>query len=481
MKNHLNPPLLPLGRSATAVLGLLLAGCAAVGPDYQRPDAPLPATYPETAGEKAAETTIPVEKRWWTLFHDATLDGLVDRALSNNMDLQVAVSRVEEAEALVREAGAAFYPEIDLEAGSSRSRSARTATSGPSIQTKQRAALTTAFELDVWGRLRRANEAARAQALASRYARDTVQLSIAGLVASNYLALRAYDAQLAVTRDTIASREASLKIARSRLDAGFASPLDLHQAEGSLAAAKAQIASLRQQRALTEHQLALLTGTPGLTVPVGDLRQLPLPPTPPAGLPSKLLEARPDVRQAEEELVSANAQIGVAKAAFFPTIFLTGSLGSESSELADLFSSSASVWSLGLGLVTPIFDAGRTAAQVDQATARREQAVAGYRKTVQTAFKEVNDALVSLRENAEGEQAQAAQVEAAQKTLHLAQVRYEAGYSGYLEVLDAQRTANDALLSYIATRQFRLAAAVDLFKALGGGWTDDGNASPPGA
>lgn len=477
MMNHCLFP----GRATAVLLGLLLVGCAAVGPDYQRPDAPLPATYPEAVGEKAAETAIPVEKRWWTLFHDATLDGLVDRALSNNLDLQAAVSRVEEAEALVREAGAAFYPAIDLEASEARSRTSKNANSGPTVQTKQRAALTTAFELDVWGRLRRANEAARAQALASRYARDTVQLSIAGLVASSYLALRAYDAQLAVTRDTITSREGSLKIVRNRLDAGFASPLDLHQAEGSLAAAKAQAASLRQQRALTEHQLALLTGTPGLIIPVGDLRQLPLPPTPPAGLPSELLEARPDVRQAEEELVSTNAQIGVAKAAFFPTISLTGSLGGESSELADLFSSSARVWSLGLGLITPVFDAGRTAAQVDQATARREQAVAGYRKTVQTAFKEVNDALVSLRENAEGEQAQAAQVEAAKKTLRLAQVRYEAGYSGYLEVLDAQRTTNDALLSYIATRQSRLTAAVDLFKALGGGWTDGDNASSPGA
>lgn len=471
--NRLNRPCLPPGHPAAAILGLLLAGCAAVGPDYQRPAAPLPVTYPEAAGAPGTEAAARVKQRWWTLFDDATLDRLVDLALNNNLDLQAAVSRVEEAEALGREAGAVFYPEIDLEAGPSRTRSAATANSGPSVQTKYRAALITAFELDVWGKLRRANEAARAQVLASRYGRDTVQLSIAGLVASNYLTLRAYDAQLAVTQDTITSREASLKIVRSRLDAGLASPLDMHQAEGSLAAAKAQIASLRQQRALAEHQLALLTGVPGLTIAVGDLRQLPLPPIPPTGLPSSLLETRPDVRQAEEELVAANAQIGVAKAAFFPTIALTGKVGSESLELADLFSSPANVWSLGLGLVTPVFDAGRREAQVDQATAQREQAVASYRKTVQTAFVEVNDALVSWRENATAEQAQAIQIEAANKTLQLAQTRYEAGYSGYLEVLDAQRTANDALLSYIATRRSRLTAAVDLFKALGGGWIDD--------
>lgn len=472
--NPLEQPPFSLNPSTAAVIGLLmLAGCAVVGPDYKRPDAPLPTAYSETASAKTAETTAPVEKRWWSLFHDSTLDDLVEQGLTENQDLRLAMSRVEEAEAVAREAGAAFYPTVNLEADDERSRTARTTTSASTLQTKHRVALTTAFELDIWGKLRRADEAALAQVLASRYARDTTQLSIAGLVASNYLALRAYDAQVAVTVGTITSREGSLNIVRNRVDAGFASPLDLHQSEGSLAAAKAQLASLRQQRALVEHQLALLTGKPGLAIPPGDIKQLPLPPTPPPGLPSKLLEARPDVRQAEQELVAANAEIGVAKAAFFPTISLTGSLGTQSSELSHLFSGPANIWSLGLGLTTPIFEAGRIGAQVDQATARREQSVASYRKTVQTAFKEVNDALVSLRENANSEQAQADQVAAAQKTLRLAQDRYKAGYSGYLEVLDAERTVNDALLGHISARQARLTAAVDLFKALGGGWVDD--------
>ncbi|MCP5158044.1 MAG: efflux transporter outer membrane subunit [Gammaproteobacteria bacterium] len=465
---------LTVSHRATILGLLLLSGCAAVGPDYQRPDAPLPTDYPEAAGTAGpAAPAAPMEQRWWTLFHDPALDRLIEQALIDNQDLQLAVSRVAEAEAVVREARAAFYPAIDLAAGDNRSRSAKTATSGPIVQNRHTLTLSTAFELDVWGRLRRANESALAQALASRYARDTVRLSIAGLTANQYLTLRAYDAQLAVTQDTIKSREGSLHIVRNRVEAGLVSPLDLHQSEGSLAAAKAQLASLRQQRALVEHQLALLVGEPGLTISPGDLSQLPLPPPPPSGLPSKLLEARPDVRQTEQELVAANAEIGVAKAAFFPTISLTGSLGAQSPELNDLLSRPANTWSMGWELVTPLFDAGRIVAQVDQATARREQAVAHYRKTVQTAFKEVNDALASLRENANGEQAQAAQVEAAKKTLRLARVRYEAGYSGYLEVLDAERTVNDALLSHIATRQSRLIATVDLFKALGGGWEGD--------
>ena len=254
----------------------------------------------------------------------------------------------------------------------------------------------------------------------------------------------------------------------------------MHQAEGSLAAAEVQLSELRRLRALARNQLALLTGTPALRLDSGDLRQLPLPPVPPAGLPSALLEGRPDIRQTEETLISANAQIGVAKAALFPSLSLTGSLGSESAALADLFSGAAGTWSLGLAAAMPIFDAGRNAARIDQASARQRQALAGYQKTVQTAFKEVNDALIGLRENAESEQSQQRRVVAAQKTLELSQARYEAGYSGFLEVLDAQRSANETLLASVTIRQARLNSAVDLFKALGGGWQDRHQAESDG-
>jgi multidrug efflux system outer membrane protein len=457
---------------ALATLPLALAGCSALGPDYARPAASLPGAYTEVASTAQAQ----VEREWWKLFKDPVLDDLVDKALGRNLDLQAAVARVEEAEAAMREAGAALTPSVDLDAGASRSRSSTKAavfnTAMPVYRTSHTLGLSTAFELDFWGRLRRTKEAAKAQALASRYARDTVQISLAGMVANSYLALRAFDAELAVSQESIASRESTLKIVTTRVEAGLASPLDQRQAEGVLASTRAQISTLRQQRAITEHQLALLVGTPELRIAAADLRQLPLPPIPPAGLPSSLLEARPDLRQAEEELVANNARIGVAKAAMYPTISLTGGLGAESRQLSNLFSSGARTWNLGAGLVLPIFDAGANEARVDQATARQKQSLAAYQKAVQNAFKEVNDALVGLRENAEGEAAQDARVAAADQALKLAQTRYEAGYSGFLEVLDAQRTLNDARLAHIATRQSRLAAAVDLFKALGGGWKE---------
>ena len=474
----LRAPFTP-GKIAAAALSsltlLILAGCA-VGPDFQRPETVLPGTFPAT--EAASQAVAPLQKEWWTLFNDTTLDQLVAQALVYNHDLLAAAARVEEAEAVTREAAATFYPEIDLGASSSRTQaSTRTAVAVPSstprLRDSRKAALSTAFEIDLWGKLRRANEAARAELLASRYAQDTVELSVAGLVTSNYLALRAADANLALTRSTLESRQKALEIARSRLKGGNASPLDLHQAESTLAAAEAQLALLRRQRSLAESQLALLTGKPGQTITPGDLRQLPLPPIPPAGLPSTLVNSRPDIRQAEEVLVSANARIGVAKAALFPSLSLTGSLGSESAALADLFSSGAGTWSLGLAATMPIFDAGRNFARIDQTSAVQKQALVNYQKTVQTAFKEVIDALVSLREIGEADQALDKQVQATQKTLKLAQIRYQSGYSAFLEVLDAQRSANEAQLLFVSNRQSRLNSAVDLFKALGGGWKDD--------
>ena len=442
------------------VLAALLAGCQTLGPDYTRPEAKLPDAFRDAGG---TEARAPVEREWWKLFRDPVLDDLIAQAIGQNLDLQAAVARVEEAEAVVREAGAALTPSVDMGAGASRLRSStKTGMPMPQYRTTHSLGLSTAFELDFWGRLRRAKEAARALALASHHARDTVELSLAGMVANSYLAMRALDAELAVSQESLDNREASRKIVQSRVHAGLSSPLDLHQAEGALAATRAQIVSLRQQRAMTEHLLALLAGNPELRIAPGDLRALPLPPVPPAGLPSSLLEARPDLRQAEEQLVASNARIGVAKAAMYPTISLTGALGMESKDLSDLFSSGARTWNLGAGLILPIFDAGANVARVDQATARQKQALAAWQKAVQTAFMEVNDALVALRETAEGEAAQAARVAAAEKTQALSRDRYEAGYSGYLEVLDAQRTANDA----------RLAAAVDLFKALGGGWKE---------
>lgn len=465
--------------AAALSAALALSGCA-VGPDYLRPSNWLPDAFGARATAQATPEQAdnqPVNAEWWTLFDDPTLNGLIKQTLDANQDLQAAVARLEAAEAAAREAGADILPRLDLGASSSQNRSSGQTFSGQrtgaATYGNRRVAGALSYELDLWGRIRRNNEAARADALASRFGRDALRLTLTGQVAGEYLSLRSLDAQLAVTRDTLDSREKSLKIVQARMDAGSASALELAQAESARAAAQAQANQLKRQRALSESQLALLAGQPGLQIPPADLNRLPLPPIPPAGLPSTLLEARPDIRQAEERLIAANARIGVAKAAYFPTISLTGNLGSESMALTNLFGSNAGIWSAAVGLAMPIFDAGRTTARVDQATASQKENLANYRKTVQTAFKEVNDALVGLRELAEEDAANTAQMQAARRAQELAQARYEAGYVGFLDVLDAQRTANSAQLAYLGSRRNRLAAAVDLFKALGGGWLPD--------
>jgi len=458
---------------APLVAALALSGCA-VGPDYLRPSALLPSVFGEAPPVAQSQA---IDNRWWSLFEDATLNDLVEQALKNNADLRTAIARVEQANAVAREAGAGFFPEIDGEAaGSNRKLSTKTATwnaSSPDILRSRSAALTASYELDVWGRVRRSNEAAQAGLLASSYSRDSIRLSIAGLVSSNYLALRATDAQLAIARESLLSREESLRLVRTRVDAGLVSPLDLYEATGAVAAMQAQTADLRRQRALLENLLALLTANPELKIAAGDLRQLPLPPVPPAGLPADLIESRPDVRAAEQRLIAANAGIGIAKAGYYPRFSLTGSLGTESKTLGDLFSAGANTWSLGLGLLMPVLDFGRTSARVDQAKALNEQSLIAWQNALQVAYKEVRDALVNLRENAEAEAARNTLVDNTQKTLDIANRRYAAGYSGYLEVLIAQRAHNEALQNLISTRQARLAAAVDLFKAIGGGWQDE--------
>lgn len=463
----------PLTVIATA---LALTGCA-IGPDYVRPATPLPASYAEATGSEQAA----VNARWWTLFGDATLDQLVDKALQNNADLRQAISRVEQADALAREAGASFFPEITGNAGGSNTQaSTKTAiynSALPRIRNSRSASLSTSYELDLWGRVRRANEAAKASQLATAYARDSVRLSVAGLVTATYLGLRAADAQLQMTGATLKSREESLKLVRTRIDAGLSAPVDGHQAATAVAAAQAQQADLTRQRALAEHQLALLSGDPALKIAAGDLRALPLPPQPPVGLPADLVAARPDIRQAEQELIAANAGIGIAKAGYFPRLSLTASLGSESKALSDLFSAGSGTWALGLGALMPILDFGRTSARVDQAKAVNQQSLITWQNALAVAYKEVRDALVSLREDATADTAQQTRLENAAQVLAIVEKRYAAGHAGYLEVLDAQRSHNDAAIAAIAARQARLIASVDLFKALGGGWQPESGKS----
>ncbi|MGP1676229.1 MAG: efflux transporter outer membrane subunit [Burkholderiales bacterium] len=457
-------------------LALLLAGCAAVGPDYKRPAMNLPGAYADAPADIAAAAAVPAE--WWKLYGDQRLDGLVTAALERNADMRIAVARIEETDANLREAGAAFLPQVDFGATAARSGiSNKTANpvpaSVPLVRNNVRLALSTAFELDFWGKLRRALEATRALALGSRYAREVVTLSLAGLTTQAYFSLRSLDAQIAVARTTLEIREEAQTFVRNRARGGIASDLDVSQAELARADASILLKELLRQRSLVEHQLGALTGRLDLALPSGDLLTLPMPPPPPPGLPSTLLQRRPDILQAEQQLIAANAQIGIARAAMFPTISLTSYLGSESSGLSTLLGSGAGIWSLGFGLTLPIFDAGRYAARTQAAEARQKQAVGGYQKAVETAFREVADALTTLQQTKASEEDLKLRATAARNALRLARLRYEAGYSAYLEVLDAQRTANDAELAFLRNRQSRLNASVDLMKALGGGWSAD--------
>jgi multidrug efflux system outer membrane protein len=465
--------------SLTGMTGLamvvLLTGCA-VGPDYKRPDVPLPAAYPDAAGASAATEQGKLASDWWILYNDATLNDLVADAMQYNTDLHRAVAQIDEAQAVLDEASSTLFPELDLGASSSRSRisslNAQPLFSGqPQISTTNRLALSTSFELDFWGKLRRASQAARAQVLSSHYARDVIALSVAGTTTQSYFTLRALDAQIAVTRDILKSREESLAVIKERATGGLASELDVNQAQVARADASLQLLDLQRQRALMEHQLGLLTGKLDLKIATGDVMTLPMPSLPPVGLPSTLLQRRPDVQQAEQTLIAANAEIGVSRASQFPTFSLTGDFGGQSAKLSNILKSGARIWSVGLNGLMPIFDAGKYAARTRQAEAVQRQAMAGYEKTVQTAFKDVADALTNVEQtNAAATDIQS-KVKAARNVLRLSQLRYDAGYSAYLDVLDAQRTANSAELALVQNRQLQLIYSVDLMKALGGGWS----------
>lgn len=449
-----------------------LAGCTMLGPDFERPRVSLPERY--AAASESTDTLFSVPVNWWRLYEDPELDRLVDAGLVRNTDARLASARIEEAAAVLREANATLFPLVQANLETDRSRNSRRAglaSASPSVRNNFRIAAATSFELDFWGRLRRIREAAGAQFLATRYGRDAVLQALSAAIVQTYITIRSLDAQLIVSAETLAAADDTAEIAHARARAGLASDLDVHQAEANRAQVAAQIKELRRLRAAAAHQLGVLSGTLDIGVGGGDLRTLPAPPMPPAGLPSALLERRPDVRRAEVAFAAANAEIGVARADQFPTLRLTATLGAQSTELGNLISTGAGLWSIGLGAIGPIFDSGRYVARTEQAEARARQAAIAYEQTVEEAFREVSDALSNVRLAAEAEQDLATRVEQARNGLRLATMRYERGYSAYLEVLDAQRTLNEAQLAFVRNRQAFLGFTVDLMNALGGGWT----------
>jgi len=446
-----------------------LISCSLVGPDYKRPEINLPSTYHQEINKDNVVTDL---NMWWKLYQDPALNELMDKALIKNTDIAAAIARVEESDAYLKEVGAALLPEINLNSIAARTRV--TTNSTPKLTTGLRkdylVRLGTSFELDFWGKLRRAKESARAEYLASRFSKDTVELSLESLLASNYLLLRSIDSQILALKANVKYREENLTLTKKRLESGLVSALDLHQAEAAFNNLSAQLSDLMRQREIVFNQLTMLSGDMNLVIPEMTLDALITPPTPPSGLPSSLLESRPDVREAEQMMIAANANIGIAKAALFPTISLTANLGAESAALSNLNKSGSSIWGGGLGLSLPIFDAGRIRSKIDQVTAKQKEALSYYESAIQNAFKEVNNALVSLKEYTEQENDLKLTQDAAKKAMDIASNRYKAGYSSYLDYLDAQRVYNDASIAYIQKRQLRLIASVELFKSLGGGW-----------
>lgn len=460
--------------AAAAAAALVLAGCQTT------PTTPPPLDLPQPT---LAQPPVNLD-RWWTAFGDPALDRLVDEALAFNLDLAAALARIDLARANVLAAQADLEPVIGLGVGASRSRISEVGSQPlPSgvdpISSNLSVGLTAAYELDLWGKYRTSTQAARQTLLASEYARETVRSAVAAEVARTYFSLLAADEELALLRDTLRSRTESVDLQRDRFAAGVVGELDLRQAEAERAAVVAFIATLERDVGLYESALAALAGRSPREVFVPVLARsdtttrLLAVPTIAEGLPSGILERRPDVRQAEAGLAAASLRIDAARADYFPSVSLTGFLGSESAALRNLFSGPAFVWSLGASLVQPLIGLKSIDANVQVQTARREASIVEYRQTVQTAFRETHDALVVNRTAREALAAQTRRRGELEKALELADLRYRGGYSGYLEVLDAQRQLLQAqTLELVAARDARN-ALVDLAKALGGGWSPE--------
>jgi multidrug efflux system outer membrane protein len=455
------------GLSAIA-LGLLAAACA---PNYTLP----PTQLPESAapGEK-----VVVAKDWWRAYRDPVLDRLIESAFAASPTLALAVAKVDAAQARAGISGSQQLPAVNVGAGAQRQRlSAETNPGAAGDFTVYAASLQAYWEIDLWGRIRNEVAASQADLLGAGYARDAAQLALAAQVAQAYFQLRAYDEELAVTRRTVGSREQSYELRRKRFAGGITSELDLRQAESELAIARAQVPDLADAVARAEGTLAILTGMPpaelfGKGIPRGQgIDAIPVPPSVPQGLPSDLLLRRPDIQEAEQGLRATQARVAAARTAWFPTISLTGAYGGESLALGDLFGGPARAWSFAGSLAAPLFNAGLTAAQVDLASANERAAAATYRDTVARAFSDTRNAITAHKQGADRVAARAQSVDALRRQVRLATLRYDNGYSNYLEVLDAERALFSAELSLSEARRAHLAATVDLYRALGGGWT----------
>lgn len=447
------------------MLAALLAACT---PSYVLPPTEEP---PPT-------TTAGVARDWWKAFNEPVLDQLIAQAFVAAPSLASAVARVDAAQARLGASRSYLLPEVNGQLAGSRTRLSEETNPLAARRevTVYSGALVASWEVDLWGRIRNETAASESELLAARYGRDAVELALASQAARGYFELRALDAQLDVARRTLSTRATSYELRVKRFARGLISELDVRQAENELATARASIPDLQEAVARAEGSLAVLTGRSPRELfeatPRGaDIGAIPIPPGVPEGLPSQLLLRRPDIQEAEATLRAAQARVAGARAAYFPVIGLTGSYGGESLALADLFSGPARTWSFAGSFFVPIFNSGRTAAQVDLATAGERSAAAAYRDTVIRAFAEVRGAIVAHRQASERVSARAQSIAAVRRSLRLATLRYDNGYSSYLDLLEAERSLFSAELAAVDARRAQLAAVVDLYRSLGGGWT----------
>lgn len=450
------------------VLLILPAGCK-VGPNYKRPKVDAPSVY--RADAQPGQGVSIADEKWWAVFQDTELQQLIRTALSENYDVRIAAARILQAQAALGITRADQFPTITAGASAASQRIPETIV-GPAVNTSAGvASLSLFWELDFWGKFRRATEAARANLLATEWGQRAVITSLVSSVASAYYQLRELDLELEISRQTLATRQQSLRLVKVRQQGGVTSMMDVRQSEQLVYFAAASIPDLERRIEQQENFISVLIGrNPGPIIRGKPLGENAIPATVPVGLPSTLLERRPDIQQAEHLLVAANARIGVAKAAYFPQIALTGTGGYQSSSLANLFSVKGGFWNAGAQLTQPIFEGGRIRSGVRLSEAQQQEVALFYQQTIQLAFREVSDSLVAYTKNQEFRQQEELLAQAAEDATHLSNARYTGGAASYLEVLDSDTRYFSARLNLAQAVLNERLALVQLYSALGGGW-----------
>ena len=460
------------GVAAALLPACLLAACAA-GPDYKRPDMVLPESWAVKQGDKAPKVGAASEQ-WWHLYDDSVLDKLEEEALANNADIQVAAARVQEVRAQLGVTESDQYPSLNANVTGNRTKYSQVGSFPRPTQNFSHASLDASYQIDLWGKLRRASEAARADLLSAESAKDTVRLSLTTQVAQQYFSLVSLDGQEEAISRVLAGRQERLSLGKKQLAVGSISEYDLHQVEADVDAVQSQLASITQTRSSQETALALLLGRSPREVMMGGNLHRGSPSLPvasvPDGLPAELLLRRPDLKQAEQHLVALNASIGAARAEFFPSITLTSFLGSESVALANMFTGPSGIFQFAAAISQPIFNVARVGHLVDVAEARREQALIQYKQAVASAFGDVRNALSAQDSARQILAAETRRSEALAQAYKQAELRYQSGITSHLELLDVERNYLQARTNRLDAERAQRSAVADLFKALGGGW-----------